>query len=216
MKTLDDLLSEAAWDKLEGADGAVPEVPQRIRDLGSVDPLVRERALGDLLEALNQQGSLYEPAAYAIAPLLFQLKTAGFPGRKEVLELLFRFSRGTGHLTAHQNLSIVRDMYGTKALAEKVAEEAKWLAYLHEELLKGADGFLDLLNDPDAEIRKPSLALLGRLPERKADALPKMKILAASDPDSEIREAAHGWIKRLESLPDGASPSWRPAAPEGM
>jgi hypothetical protein len=75
MKTLDEMLSKVAWDQLEGAFGPATDVPEMVRQLGASGPEARVDAAEMLADNLNHQGSVYEPVAYLIEPLLFQLRS---------------------------------------------------------------------------------------------------------------------------------------------
>jgi hypothetical protein len=190
MKTLDEILAGVPWDQLEGSEGPAGDVPDMVRQLCSPDPAARDEARDILADNLNHQGSAYEPDAYLIAQLLFLLRSPGFAGREEALDLLYRFGRGTGIFTAHQKLTTVRDMYTPEKLAAMIAEEAVWLKRLHAELLMGVELFWDLLGDPNPAIRQSAVKILTLLPERKAESLTKLQALFSSEPLPDVRDTA--------------------------
>jgi hypothetical protein len=61
---------------------------------------------------------------------------------------------------------------------------------LHEELLTGTGLFLELLGDPNPAVRLSAVKILTLLPERKAESLPKLKMLFSSEPLPDVRDTA--------------------------
>jgi HEAT repeat protein len=51
------------------------------------------------------------------------------------------------------------------------------------------------LDDPERGARRASGEALAQL--KSKDALPRLEAMAKSDPDSDMREAASGWVKRI-------------------
>ncbi len=163
METFDQLIAATDWEKVEGVAGPAAQVPQLLRTLQSSDEEKRTHAFQALMDTLYEQGSVVEATGHVIAPLIAQLDMPGFSGTVETVELLSFFSAGTGALSAHEHLSVIRDMYAPEVLTQKIAEEKKTLAQIHDEFVKGLPTLQTLLKHPRPEVRDRAKQILGRL-----------------------------------------------------
>ncbi|MFF1649143.1 hypothetical protein [Streptomyces sp. NPDC058240] len=113
--------------------------------LASADATEREIALDGMHGAVHHQGDVYD-STVACIPFLFELvRTAGLPGRGEIVELL-RSIDGDGRAVA--------EMYFESDDEDEYAAWARNLARAESDTRARSGLLLDLLDDPDASLRQ--------------------------------------------------------------
>ncbi|WP_173071000.1 PBS lyase [Phytohabitans houttuyneae] len=172
-------LDEIDWAAMKHAYGSAAEVPELLRGLVSDDPAVREAALDGMHGAVHHQGDVY---ACTLAAVPFLLEAAGdraLPGRGGVLKLL----AGIG-AAEEDDLDYEDDVED-----EEDGEPVMFFRAARHAVAAGSPLFLELLADPDPEVRQaaPEALLTCR-----TDVGPLVEALRARLPlegDAEARAA---------------------------
>ncbi|CAM5659484.1 hypothetical protein SAFG77S_04402 [Streptomyces afghaniensis] len=142
-------IDEVDWASLRHADGSAEDVPRLLRGLASADPAERETALDRMYGAVHHQGGVYD-ATLACVPLLLALAVREeVRDRAGIVELLVSIGGPDGGGGGSDDLA---------ARARAV-------------LRAGADVFVRLAGDADAEVRRAAPAALVRFLDRPARVL---------------------------------------------
>ena len=148
-------LEQVPWNKLQHAYGSAADVPELIRDLGSADKKVREKAIYELHGNIWHQGTVYEATAYAV-PFLVQLLVNGRPEiRADILMLLTEIADGRSYIDVHGSSEPDKET--------RLANEIRWVQAARSAVAAETDIYRKQLGDEDEEVRVLAAFLLGTL-----------------------------------------------------
>lgn len=128
-------LDSIDWGAMRHAYGPAADVPDLLRGLVSDDPATREVALDGMYGAVHHQGDVYECTVAAIPFLLEAAAVPLLPGRGGVVELLASIGGA--------------DWDDVGSVSERPTYEAA-----HRAVGAAWPLFLELLDDPDPEVRR--------------------------------------------------------------
>ncbi|MFE3184269.1 HEAT repeat domain-containing protein [Streptomyces violascens] len=142
-------LDGVGWSSMGHAYGPADDVPVWLREMGSLDPEVREKAFGNFYGAAHHQGDVY-PCTAASLPYLFALADdPATPDRASVVALLLSIGREASEC----DLDAV---YFTPDGTESTAH-ADVVAQMRER----ADAFVRYAADAELLVRRAAIEALG-------------------------------------------------------
>ncbi|MGW3197233.1 HEAT repeat domain-containing protein [Streptomyces sp. NPDC001118] len=177
-------IEDVDWASLGHAyTESATDVPDLLRGLASDDPERREIALDGMYGAVLHQGTVYD-STVACVPFLFELAAnRAVPGRGAVVGLL----RGIADPFEDEDPQDPEDAERWVAYDEELHEEWQQHFFLARDMIRERAGvFLDLLGDPDPEVRGAAAQALARLhpdPVRVFAAL-RDRVPAETDPSA--------------------------------
>ncbi|MFE6888205.1 HEAT repeat domain-containing protein [Streptomyces sp. NPDC057694] len=137
------------WSSMSHAYGPADDVPVWLREMGSPDPEVREKAFGNFYGAAHHQGDVY-PCTAASLPFLFALADGpATPDRASVVALLLSIGREASH---HDVDAVYFTPDGTESRAHTDV-----VAQVRER----ADAFVRWAADADLLVRRAAIEALG-------------------------------------------------------
>ncbi|MFF4011676.1 HEAT repeat domain-containing protein [Streptomyces sp. NPDC001717] len=137
------------WASMHHAYGPADEVPVWLRQMGSTDPEVRDKALGDFYSAAHHQGDVY-PCTVASLPFLFHMaEDPATPDRASIIELLVSIGRESMDCDAEA-------VYFTPDGTESTAH-VDGVALMR----RSADVFVRRVADPEPSVRRAAIGGLG-------------------------------------------------------
>ena len=148
-----------------------------IRNLNSDDPEVRMEALTDLFHISWHQGTLWWESAF-VTPFLRQFIPHGTEEEKEwILFDLAHFATGSSYHDAHQEIDKVMHpgRVDKPEYRARMAEELKWVCDTHEEVYKGVNLYLDLLEDDSPKVRSAAAYVLSCCLKDAETIIPKLQ-----------------------------------------
>lgn len=155
------------------------EIPERIRELISPVPQVREEALEFLLGGGQDFGDIYDTTPHII-PFLFEI--LNFPDAFDKEMLLFHLSGVAEHIS----------------ISPKASIHMLQLRLQTYEAIKASLGIvLALLNDPSKEVRLASVDLLGYMTDEVERLIPEMIRYFQAESEEEVQVAMMNCFKRL-------------------
>ncbi|MBE1485249.1 PBS lyase [Plantactinospora soyae] len=210
-------LDEIDWASMHHAYGPAVEVPELLRGLVSDDPAVRETALDGMHGAVHHQGDVYE-CTLACVPYLFEAVTRpGGPGRGPIVALLA--SIGCAEVDDPEELarSIAAD---TDHYGEDAEDWADNYRRAQQAVAAGHPVFLDLLVDPDPEVRRavPEALLVCRAEAPRVLDTLRRRLPVERDPEARtalvetvgtlVRRAAAGQLTSVDEPELRAATEW--------
>ncbi|MFC6019723.1 hypothetical protein ACFP2T_26390 [Plantactinospora solaniradicis] len=210
-------LDEIDWASMNHAYGPAVEVPELLRGLVSDDPAVRETALDGMDGAVHHQGDVYE-CTLACVPYLFEAATRpGGPDRGPIVKLLA--SIGCAEVDDLDELfrSVAADA------DREGADEEDWADNYRRAQLAVAAGypvFLELLADPDPEVRRavPEALLVCRAEASAVLGTLRRRLPVEPDPEARtalveavgtlVRRAAAGQLTTVDEPELRAATEW--------
>ncbi|MCT4354433.1 PBS lyase [Streptomyces sp. Je 1-79] len=190
-------IEEVDWASLGHAYGPADDVPGMLRGLASHDPAERELALDGMYGAVHHQGDVYDSTLACIPFLLELVADPEVQDRGGIVELL----TSVGGI----------DLSGEDELDELDPEDEDFIpaanyAMAAAAVAAGADVFLGLVGDPDAEVRLAAPCALASLHPDPARVLTLLRERLTVERDTEVRlalvEAVGRIARRHESLRD--------------
>ncbi|SFX60509.1 PBS lyase [Streptomyces atratus] len=173
-------IDDLDWASMNHAYGDASDVPRLLRGLASADRAEREIALDGMHGAVHHQGDVYD-STVACIPFLFELvTTAGLPGRGEIVDLL-RSIDGDG-----------RDMEEMDFWSDDEEEYEAWarnFARAESDTRARSGLLLDLLDDPDASLRKELPGALVQLHDDPEAVLAVLHRRITTEPDPRVLRA---------------------------
>lgn len=180
-------LHDIDWASMTHAYGSASDVPDLLRGLASEDPREREIALDGMYGAVHHQGDVYD-STLACIPFLFELLAdRQVQDRGAIVGLL----ASIGGIDLDDDLGDA-DMAVCPMPDEPDEEEAAWranYAMAHTAVRASADVFLELLTDPDPDVRREVPPVLTAWRDRAASTLDVLSERLPHEPDSETRLA---------------------------
>ncbi|GGN59871.1 hypothetical protein GCM10011579_024430 [Streptomyces albiflavescens] len=172
-------IEEVGWASMGHAyTDSATDVPDLLWGLASDDPARRDIALDGMYGAVHHQGDVYD-STVACIPFLFELVATPTVADRDAVVGLLRSIAGEKEPDPEELGGIFEDE----------EEDAEWIQPFLDAstLIRGrADFFLDLLDDPDAELRAAlpgALAHLHSDPARVFAAL-RPRLSVESDPEA--------------------------------
>ncbi|MEU3693638.1 PBS lyase [Streptomyces narbonensis] len=181
-------IDDVDWASMDHAYGDASDVPELLRGLASADAAERETALDGMYGAVHHQGDVYD-STVACVPFLFELvATAGLPGRGEIVELL-RSIDGDG-----------RDPEEMDFWSDDEDEYAAWaetLARAESDTRARSGALLDVLADPDPQLRRAVPGALVQLHGDPEDVLTALRRRLAVERDGGVLRALAAAVGEL-------------------
>jgi hypothetical protein len=158
------------WKRLKHAYGPATNVPGLLRLLSNPTEAVRQEAVMELCDCINDQCCIYE-ATVAIVPCLFELVVDPFaPDRARVLELL----GGISESWTEAHCDPASDPLTWRIRWQSVADPGSW-EQLYREAHQAVEDRItiltDLLRDPDVEVRIATAFVLETFLDRSEEAV---------------------------------------------
>ncbi|MFJ9725733.1 HEAT repeat domain-containing protein [Streptomyces sp. NPDC101209] len=141
-------IDEVDWASLRHAYGSAEDVPGLLRGLASADPAERETALDGMYGAVHHQGDVYDSTLASLPFLLALVASETVPERGGIVDLLVSIGQ-EGEERAGDD---------TRAMARAAVRA-------------GAEVFVRLTRDPDAEVRRAAAGALVRFHDAPARVL---------------------------------------------
>lgn len=196
-------LGEVDWTLLNDAYGAATDVPRLLQLLLSPDPLVRGASIGELINRVNHQGTVY-PVSAAVVPVLYELLANPSVEDKPLIAFLIAsIAVGDGGLARRLShdffrptcLKILQD----RGLSEEVAlcREVEMEATIRRVVATRIDTLLPYLKDQNSHVRCFVAAALGRFPEFASQFVPALQDATLLEEDEEVQESLTLSIKKL-------------------
>lgn len=171
--TVDLLLDQAPWDRLESIDGSAQTVPDAVRALlGADDEEDATAAYWRLDNHVVVQGRLYDSAVWLVGPLVAAL-VGGLPVhvRVPVTDLLREIALGYGD-------------------DEPAAGEPGLVEHARAELRRGLWVFYGLLADPAPDVRRAVLYILNTVDDDRDRVAAALGAVRTHDAAPDIAELA--------------------------
>jgi hypothetical protein len=185
------------WSRLECMYGPATEAPDRLRELASPDPALRERAWYWTETFLWHQGSVYPATVHAVPFLLGLLDDGGTPDRGRLLGLLTRLAESfAGAAGTGEHPGPGGPVAGPGGTAPGALRAA---------LAAGVPAVLPLLAGPDPAVAGAAADLLAHLPERARASLPPLRALCLRElplPERTTALIALGTLAAAAGAPD--------------
>jgi hypothetical protein len=153
---MDDLLagsSEVPWDTMYHCRGSAGDIPVLLRGMMLPDPAARAQAAELLWDAIQYQGSIFEPTAHVV-PYLWRMAALA-PDRGKILGMLahlcdaYTMTEGQGLIASR--FAPAPDSPEGMEVAAQYARELAWVANVKAAL--AACDWDGLLGDADPDIR---------------------------------------------------------------
>ncbi|MEV0637868.1 HEAT repeat domain-containing protein [Streptomyces sp. NPDC050619] len=203
-------IDEVDWATLRHAYGSAEDVPGLLRGLASADPAEREGALDGLYGAVHQQGDVYD-STLACVPFLFALaESEGVRDRGGIVELLVsigwegedraRADQGRGGLEgeelASEGLASEGLELGNRASQGLEPENQASPGRVHgtdgtyamarSVVRAGAEGFVRMIGDADASVRRAAAGALVRFLDEPARVLGLLRERITVERDDQV------------------------------
>jgi hypothetical protein len=191
-----DGLDDVDWQNISDAYGAARRIPAYLRDLASTQAKKRSTALQQLYMGICRESvSISQATQYAVPFLVELALNIKVPDRGAVLILLGHIAQAITPLEA-SGLAGKSHLDRTELDAQK-----EWLGHAKEEVSKGLEEFLNLLDDVNPDVRlgagfAVSSVLIGGTPEfiSRAEkggllnrAIQKLLVSLENDEDEKVR-----------------------------
>lgn len=200
MPAVNDHLRAVDWESLHGPYGPASDVPRLLQTLRSHDPAARAEAEEQLGDHLQHQGLVAEPAAAAAPYLIDLLADQGAPDRLVAYRLLQRIRNGVelyesprpasdvpslSELASQRSdwwLSRLQTSGGHGAYRRPVTAPSHVAAYAA--VRSGVPTYLQVLQDPDPDLRLGMAYLLAAFPQEWATMSPVLaqRLSVETDP----------------------------------
>jgi hypothetical protein len=186
-------LHDIDWAAMRHAYGPAFDVPDLLRGLASDDPHEREIALDGMYGAVHHQGDVYD-STLACIPFLFELLVdPSVQDRGAIVGLLASIGGididdgdADGRAVCEDERTVCQ------SADEPDEEEAAWAAnyaMAHTAVRASADVFLDLLSDPDPDVRREIPLMLTAWRDKAETIFEVLCERLPHEPDSEARLA---------------------------
>ncbi|MBN1121813.1 MAG: hypothetical protein JXJ17_12095 [Anaerolineae bacterium] len=188
-------LDDIQWDQLEHAYGTAEDVPDKVRALLSHKEAERRWAQESLIMGVLHQGSVYSSTAHLVQFLIELLHLPGTPDRAWLLEYLANIAGGAyGRMEylekKHDHVMqdyIQRLKWSEIRARQEIARELNTLAMAKQEVQKGIDYYIALLDDRDEAMRLAATGLLLNCREYHPQINSRFSKIASSDPSPLVR-----------------------------
>lgn len=189
-------LDVIGWRDLTHAYGSAGDIPTTLRNLTSLDDVVRGHAQNHLYSTIYHQGTVYEATAFAVPFLLELAGSASVPERDWILDFLSAFAEETefaqlNDLKAHQEFV---DAASNDEREQRIRQGIIWASRVREAVRSGLSLYLRLLDDDVAAIRAAASRSLAYLPEDAAVSIPALRRRLDAEEDEDVR------LQLLESV----------------
>jgi hypothetical protein len=170
-------LDTIEWHKLQHAYGSAEDIPNLIRSLVSEDEKTRKKALGDLYFNIYHQGSIYEPASYAVP---FFVEILESPDAKDKAELLFylqHLAHAGSYANSHKGFSFIysAEKLASEEFKNQLNTELSWVDLTHNAVLKHQDVYIHLMEtSQESAVRCRAVGLLASFGELRTSLLPRL------------------------------------------
>jgi hypothetical protein len=188
-------LDDIQWDQLEHAYGTAEDVPDKIRALLSREEAERRWAQESLIMGALHQGSVYSSTAHLVQFLIEMLHSPDTPDRAWLLEYLANVAGGaygrTEYLEQNHDRVIQDRTRGLKwpetRARQEIAHELDTLAMAKQEVQKGIEFYIAMLDEHDDARRLAAAGLLLNCREYHAWINSRFSTMAGSDPNPLVR-----------------------------
>ncbi|MGW1009208.1 HEAT repeat domain-containing protein [Streptomyces termitum] len=185
-------IEEVDWASLGHAYGPADDVPALLRGLVSADPGEREAALDGMYGAVHHQGDVYDSTLACIPFLLELVADPAVQDRGCLVELLTSIG---GIELDDEDADL--DGAGGFDPGDPESLPAANFAMASAAIAAGADVFLGLVDDPDAEVRLAAPVALASLHPDPARVLTLLRERLEREPDTEVRLALVAAVGRI-------------------
>lgn len=176
-------IDEVDWASMQHAYGSAEDVPELLRGLASPYPQERETALDGMYGTVHHQGDVYDSTLASI-PFLFALVAhAELPDRGGIVELLVSIGGGD----AADGFPYGEDDVVLDADEEDGADDNYAMAATA--IRAGAAVFVELITDPDPEVRRAVPSALVRFLDEPACVLGLLRERLDAEQDGGVRLA---------------------------
>lgn len=172
------------WQSLDPKEVG-EDMVDAIRNLNSDNPEVRMESLIDLFDISWHQGTSGDRALIVI-PFLREFLPNGTEREKErILVDLAHLATGC----AYEYKEIILFLTGENQLVleQKRKEELEWMRDLYEEVCKGVNVYLDLLEDDSAKVRIAAAYALSCCPKDADKIIPQLQQRFDGEPDELVK-----------------------------
>ncbi|MFG3701783.1 hypothetical protein ACGF5C_28345 [Micromonospora sp. NPDC047620] len=185
---MNDYLRAVDWESLQGPYGPASDVPRLLQTLRSPDAVARGEAEEQLEDHLQHQGLVAEPAAAAAPYLIDLLADQTAPDRLAAYRLLrtirncvelYESPRPASDVPSLSELASQRSDWWLSRLqksrrhgAYRRPATAPWHAAAYAAVRAGVPTYLEVLQDPDPDLRLGMAYLLAGFPQEWATMSP--------------------------------------------
>ncbi|GGT33233.1 HEAT repeat domain-containing protein [Streptomyces purpureus] len=181
-------IEEVDWTSMRHAYGPADDVPGMLRGLASDDAAEREIALDGMYGAVHHQGDVYDCTLACIPFLLELVVDPQVQDRGGIVELL----------TSIGGIDLADDdeLDGLDPEDEEFEDAANY-AMAAAAVAAGADAFIELLGDPDQEVRLAAPCALASLHGEPARVLDLLRERLTVERDTPVRLALVQAVGRI-------------------
>lgn len=190
-------LDKVDWSNINHSHDKATKIPNWIRDLASDEKKVRSRAMSNLYEYLNHQGTLYEASAYAVPFFLELLQNNEVKVKGAILHLINSLASFGAYPSLKEDRIFYRFKPDKKDLSlysewHREFEWSKWEKELamaeacQQEASKGVEIYLELLKRKNFRIKREVILLLSNFREHAPEILPTLSKILSKGKNSEI------------------------------